>query len=247
MTSSGEMTFWDHLEELRTSIFRMCAVYAASVFVLFFFKNFIFTDVILAPSRSDFLLYQLLGTQFSMNLVNIEVTAQFMIHIKVTLIAALILSFPYLIYEVWRFIAPALYDRERKTVRGAFLFASVLFYLGVMVGYTIVFPLMLNFFSGYQISPEIPNTFSLTSYMSLFTSMVLVFGLVFEFPTLMAVLSSFGMVSKNLLRKYRRHAICAVLILAAFITPTGDPFSLIVVSIPIYILYEFSILICKKG
>lgn len=246
MASSGEMTFWDHLEELRTSIFRILAVYAASVFVLFFFKDFIFSDVILAPSRSDFFLYRLLGADFFMTLVNIEVTAQFMIHIKVTLIAALILTFPYIIYEIWRFISPALYDREKKAVSGAFLFASMLFYLGVAVGYMMVFPLMLNFFSGYQISPEISNTFSLTSYISLFTSMVLIFGLVFEFPSLIAVLSSLRVVSKETLKKYRRHAICAVLILAAVITPTGDPFSLIVVSIPLYILYEFSVLICRK-
>ena len=246
MAQTGEMTFWDHLEELRGSLFRMIGAYGAAVVVLFFFKNFLFDNLILAPSKSDFFLYRLLGADLSMTLVNIEISAQFWIHMKVTFICALVVTFPYLIFEVWRFIAPALYEKEKRAVRGAFLFASSLFYLGVAVGYTIVFPLMLNFFSGYQVSPDVTNTFSLTSYISMFTSMVLIFGLVFEFPTVVMVLSSLGILTKETLKYYRRHAICAVLILAAVITPSGDPFSLLVVSVPLYMLYEFSILICRK-
>ncbi len=247
MSQAGEMTFWDHLEDLRVCIFRMLGVYIVAVIVLFFFKGFLFDDLILAPSRPDFFLYRLLGADFSMSLVNIEVAAQFLIHIKITLICALIVTFPILIYELWRFVMPALYDNEKKAVRGAFAFASLLFYTGVVVGYSVVFPLMLNFFSGYQVSPDIPNTFSLTSYISLFTSLVLTFGIVFEFPTVIAVLSSLGIVTKETLSSFRKHAICAVLILAAVITPSGDPFSLMVVSVPLYLLYEFSILICRKG
>ena len=248
MAQTGEMTFWDHLEELRSSLLRMIAVFGIAVVTLFFFKGFLFDSVILAPSKPDFFLYRLFGADFSLTLVNIEVAAQFMIHMKITFICALIVTFPYLVFEIWRFISPALYEREKKTVRGAFLFASVLFYIGVVVGYTIVFPLMLNFFSGYQVSPDIPNSFSLTSYISMFTSMVLMFGIVFEFPTVAVVLSSSGILSKGTLKSFRRHAICAVLILAAVITPSGDPFSLMVVSIPLYMLYEFSILICRdKG
>ena len=247
MEQTGEMTFWDHLEDLRGCIFRMLAVFAAAVVALFFFKEFLFENIILAPSRSDFFLYRILGADFSMTLVNIEVTAQFLIHMKVTFIFALILTFPYIIYEVWRFVAPALYEKEKRAVSGAFAFASVLFYVGVVVGYVIVFPLMLNFFSGYQVSPDIPNTFSLTSYISLFTSLVLTFGIVFEFPTVVAVMSSLGIVTKEMLKSLRRYAICVVLILAAIITPSGDPFSLMVVSVPLYVLYEFSILICRKG
>ena len=246
MTPTGEMTFWDHLEDLRKCIFRILGVFASAVVVLFFFKNFLFDQLILAPSKSDFFLYQLLGADFSMTLVNIEVAAQFLIHIRITLICALIVTFPVIIYQLWRFIAPALYENEKRTVKGAFAFASVLFYVGVAVGYALVFPLMLNFFSGYQVSPDIPNTFSLTSYISLFTSLVLTFGIVFEFPTVVAVLSSMGMLTKEGLSSYRKHAICVVLVLAAVITPSGDPFSLMVVSVPLYLLYEFSILICRK-
>lgn len=241
------MTFWDHLEDLRKSIFRMMAVLAGSAVILFFFKNFLFDDVILAPAGSDFILYRLVGMDFSLSLVNLDVAAQFMIHMKVTFVCALILVFPYLIYEIWRFIAPALYENEKRAVKGAFAFASVLFYVGIVVGYFIIFPLMLNFFADYQVSPDVPNTFSLSSYISLFTSTVLVFGIVFEFPTVIAVLSRLGVISRDTLKRFRRHAICAVVILAAVITPTGDPFSLFVVSVPLYLLYEFSILISGRG
>ena len=246
MASTGEMTFWDHLEDLRKCIFRVLGVFASAVVVLFFFKNFLFDSLILAPSKSDFFLYQMLGTDFSMTLVNIEVAAQFLIHIRITLICAFIVTFPVIVYELWCFIAPALYENEKRLVKGAFAFASLLFYLGVAVGYALVFPLMLNFFSGYQVSPEIANTFSLTSYISLFTSLVMTFGIVFEFPTVVAVLSSIGLLTRESLSSYRKHAVCAVLILAAVITPSGDPFSLLVVSVPLYLLYEFSILICRR-
>lgn len=242
-----EMTFWDHLEDLRKSLFRVAGALVAVTVALFFFKDFLFEDFVLAPSKRDFFLYRLIGTDFTLSLVNIEVAAQFMIHMKVTFLCALIVTLPYLIYELWRFIAPALYDNERRAVRGAFTFASVLFYLGVAVGYCVIFPIMLNFFVNYQVSADVPNTFSLSSYISLFTSTVLTFGLVFEFPTVIAVLSALGIVTRQMLKEYRRHAICAVVILAALITPSGDPFSLLTVTVPLYLLYEFSILICRKG
>ena len=247
MAQSGEMTFWDHLEDLRKCIFRILAVFATVTVGLFFFKEFLFDDVILAPSKADFYLYQLLGADVSVSLVNIEVAAQFMIHMKVTFVVALILVFPYFIYEIWRFVSPALYSNEKKAVSGAFAFASALFYTGVAVGYFLLFPLMLNFFAGYQVSPDVPNTFSLSSYISLLTSTVITFGLVFEFPTIVAVLSGLGILTRESLREFRRYALLIVVILAAVITPSGDPFSLMVVSVPLYILYEFSILVCRKG
>lgn len=240
------MTFWDHLEDLRKSIMRMAGVYILMAVVLFFFKDFLFDDVILAPSKKDFFFYRLVGLDFSLSLVNIEVSAQFMIHMKVTFICALILTFPYLVFELWRFVAPALYEKEKGAVRGAFSFASVLFYLGLAVGYFIILPVMLNFFAGYQVSADVPNTFSLSSYISLFTSTIMTFGLVFEFPTIVAILSALGLVTREMMREYRRHAICAVVIMAALITPSGDPFSLLVCTVPLYMLYEFSIFVCRK-
>ena len=245
MADSKVMTFWDHLEDLRKGIFRVLAVLVGTSFALFFLKDVLFEKIIFAPSRPDFYLYQLLGTQPSLNFINIEVAAQFMIHMKVTFMCALILCFPYIIYEFWRFVAPGLYQNEKKAVGKALLFSSVLFYIGIAVSYFVIFPLMLNFFAGYQVSDIVPNTFSLKSYISLFMSMALTFGIVFEFPTIVAVLSALGIVTKKILGKLRRYAICAVLVLAAIITPSGDPFSLLVVSVPLYLLYEFSILICK--
>jgi sec-independent protein translocase protein TatC len=240
------MTFWDHLDVLRKGIIRIAVALIGVTVVLFFFKDFLFGKIILAPSESSFWLYRLLGQDLSLSLVNIEVAAQFMIHMKVTFICAIILTFPYIIYELWHFIAPALYENERKAVSGAFAFASVLFYLGLCVGYLVIFPLMIHFFAGYQVTPDVPNTFSLSSYISLFTGTVLIFGVVFEFPTLISILSALGIVNREDLRQYRRHAVCAVVILAALITPSGDPFSLLVVTVPLYMLYEFSILICRK-
>ncbi len=246
MEQSGEMTFWDHLEDLRKCIFRVMAVFASVTVCLFFFKEFLFEDVILAPSRSDFFLYRLLGADVSISLVNIEVAAQFMIHMKVTFVVAIIVCFPYLIYEIWKFLSPALYSNEKKAVSSAFAFASALFYTGVAIGYLLLFPLMLNFFAGYQVSPYVPNTFSLSSYISLLTSTVITFGIVFEFPTIVAVLSGLGILSRESLKGFRRYALVIVVILAAVITPSGDPFSLMVVSVPLYVLYEFSILVCRN-
>jgi sec-independent protein translocase protein TatC len=243
---TNEMTFWDHLEDLRKSLFRMAAAYVVVAVALFFFKDFLFDDIILAPTDKNFYLYRLLGFDFSLSLVNIEVSAQFMIHMKTTFICALILVFPYMVYELWRFVSPALYDQEKRGVRGAFLFAGFLFYLGLAVGYAVILPLMINFFASYQVSPDVPNTFSLSSYISLLTSTVMIFGVVFEFPTVIAILSALGVVTRETLVQYRRHAICAVVILAALITPSGDPFSLLVCTVPLYMLYEFSILISKR-
>lgn len=239
------MTFWGHLEELRKSIIRMVVVLTSVTVVLFFFKNFLFENFILAPTDKTFYLYKLLGLDISLSLINIEVAAQFIIHMKVTIICAFLLVFPYLVYEIWLFIAPALYKNEKSTVKGAFVFAGGLFYLGLAIGYFIIFPLMINFFASYHVSPDVPNHFSLSSYISLFTSTVLTFGIVFQFPTVIMILSLLGIVTKDLLRTYRRHAICLVVILAALITPSGDVLSLTICSIPLYILYEFSILICK--
>ena len=246
-TQANEMTFWDHLEDLRKSIFRMAAVLVGIAAILFFFKDFLFDDLILAPAGSDFYLYRLLGTDFSLSLVNIEVAAQFMIHIKATFVCAFIFSFPYMVYELWKFIAPALYESEKRAVRKAFAFSGVLFYIGLAVGYLVILPLMINFFADYQVSAGVPNTFSLSSYISLFMSTVMIFGVVFEFPTVIAILSALGIVTKEGLQTYRRHAVCAVVILAALITPSGDPFSLLVCTVPLYLLYEFSVLICRKG
>lgn len=242
------MSFWDHLEVLRWVLVRVAIVLVSLFVALFFFKSFIFDTVVLGPTKPDFWLFKMLGVGFSIKLINIEVTAQFFIHMRVTFICALIVCFPYLCYELWRFVAPALYVREKALIRRAFGLGAGLFYLGAAIGYFIVMPLVLFFFNGYQVSAAVENTFSLSSYISIFSSMVLIMGILFEFPSVIAVLGNFGIVSKKFLRKYRRHAAVIILVLAAILTPTGDPFTMLVVAGPLYILYEFSIMICKtKG
>lgn len=241
----GEMSFWDHLEELRGTIFRSVLVVAVLSVILFFFKDFLFEDIILAPTKADFFIYRLLKMDFSMPLVNLDISAQFFIHLKVTLVSAFILGFPLICLEIWKFIAPALYRSEKKAFRMAFLLAAVLFYMGLAVGYCFVLPVTLNFFMDYTVSGSVENTFSLTSYISMFSSMVLMIGIVFEFPAVIAVLSKVGIVTKSLLKRYRRHAFCAVLIVSAAITPS-DPFSMMVVAVPLYALYELSVLLCRS-
>ena len=191
------------------------------------------------------MLYRLLGLDFTMTLINTEVSAQFFMHLKVSMLCGLVIAFPYVIYEIWKFVSPALYEHELKSVRKGFLLSSGLFYLGIAVGYFVVLPVCLMFFMNYTVSEAIANTITLGSYMSLFTSMVFLIGLLFEFPTIILVLSSLGVVHRAQLRKLRRHAFIAVLILSALITPS-DPFSMFVLAIPLYGLYELSILLCKK-
>ena len=244
--NSKDLSFWDHLDELRGCLIRSVLVLVVSFTTLFFFKEFIFDTLVLGPSRSDFWLYRLLGVDMNVKLINIEITAQFFIHIKVTFFAALVLTCPYLIYQLWHFVAPALYDSEIKAIRRAFGMGAGLFYLGVAFGYLIVMPVMLFFFEGYQVSEAVENTFSLTSYIGIFSSMVMLMGLLFEFPTVVAVLSRFGVVNRDIMRKSRKYAIMAVLVLSAVVTPSGDPFTMLVVAVPLYVLYEFSILLCKN-
>ena len=240
----SEMSFWDHLEALRGTLFRSVAAVGLLSIIFLCIPQQLFR-VVLWPTQPDFILYRGLRLPFEMTLINVEVSAQFFVHLKVSILCGLVLAFPYIVYEIWKFISPALYEHEKKAVRTGFLMSSGLFYLGVAVGYFVVLPVCLMFFMNYTVSDAIQNTISLSSYMSLFVSMVFLIGLLFEFPTVILVLSSMGIVSRDTLKKYRKHAFIAVLLLAAFITPS-DPFSMFVLAIPLYALYEFSILICKK-
>lgn len=241
-----EMSFWEHLDVLRGSLFRAIgAVCLCSVLGLVF-REFLFDGIVLAPTRSDFIVYRLLGWAFSMELINVEISAQFFVHLKASFAVGLIVAFPYVVWELWRFLAPALYEKEKKAVRTAFGMATGLFYLGVLVGYFIVLPVCLQFFMNYTVSDAVANTITIGSYMSMFFSMVLLIGVVFEFPTVVLALNRLGVLDRSALRKGRRYAVVIVLVLAALITPS-DPFSMFVLAIPLYFLYEFSILLCSKS
>lgn len=238
------MSFWDHLDVLRGTLFRSAGAILLLSVVFMAIPHRLF-EVVLWPSTPDFVLYRWLGLDFGMSLINIDISAQFFVHLKMSVLAGAILAFPYVIYEVWRFIAPALYEKEKKAVRKAFGLSSFLFYLGVLVGYFVVLPVCLMFFMNYTVSDSVQNTISLNSYISLFTSMVFLIGILFEFPTVVLVLSSIGVLTRKQLRKSRKYAFVVILVLSALITPS-DPFSMFVLSVPLYGLYEFSILMCKR-
>lgn len=242
-----EMTFWEHLDELRKVLFRSAIVIFVLMIVVFLNKSFVFDKIILAPANEDFFLYKYLpGFEgFNLDLINIELSAQFFTHISVSMALATILAVPFILYQFWSFVKPALYENERKAVRKAFGFASILFFIGVVVGYVFVFPLTVRFLGSYQVSAAVVNSISLKSYISMFTQLILIMGIVFEMPALALILAKLGIISASLLRKYRKHAFVILLIASAIITPSGDAFTLMVVAAPLYMLYEFSILICR--
>ena len=237
------MSFWDHLDALRGTLFRSVLSIGALSVIFLCIPGPLF-QAVLWPTQGDFPLYRLPGVDFSMSLINIELSAQFFTYMKVAVLCGMVLAFPYIIFELWKFIAPALYEHEKKAIKKAFWLSSGLFYLGVAVGYFVVLPVCLMFFVNFSVSDAIVNTISLSSYMSMFTSMVFLIGILFEFPTIILVLSTLGIVHRPQLRKGRRYAVVAVLLLAALITPS-DPFSMFVLAIPLYGLYELSILLCK--
>lgn len=239
-----EMSFWDHLEELRWTILRMGIAVLILMVGAFVAMPFVFDPFILGPSTPDFFVYRWFGglfpEKFSVQILNINVTGPFFVHMSTAFWASLVLGFPYLLWEVWRFVAPALYPSEKKSVSGAFLGAAGLFYMGCAVGYLLVFPITFRFLAGYQLGNLMETQISLNSYISTFLSIIFMMGLVFELPVLIRLLGKLGVVDKAFLKKYRPHAIVILLVLAAVITPTGDPFTLMVVFLPIYLLYEIS-------
>jgi sec-independent protein translocase protein TatC len=216
----------------------------------------IFDPFILGPTRGDFFLYEwfaMLGKasifkpDFHVDIININVASQFMTHISTSLWMGLVITFPYFIYEIWKFIRPALFPEELKNIRTAFLSGTFMFFLGCTVGYCLVFPFTFRFLTEYQISPEITNQINLGSYINNFIMMIFVMGLVFEMPLLAWVLSKLGLITKEFLREYKKHAIVVLLVLAAVITPSGDPFTLSVVFLPLYLLYELSIKVVQSA
>ena len=254
-----ELTFWDHLEVLRRALIRILLVWFVLAVAYFLAMPYLFDHVVLAPCENDFVFYELLRRigeelhlegdfftqEFHVKLVNINLAAPFFIHMSTAFWMSVVTAAPYLFYEVWRFISPALYPEETRGVKKALALGTVMFFLGVLLGYFMVYPLTLRFLSTYQLSALIENQISLNSYINNFMMLVLCMGLAFELPLVTWLLSLLGLVHKTFLRRYRRHAIVIIVILAAVITPTGDPFTLSVVAIPLYLLYELSILMIK--
>lgn len=262
-SSKDEMSFMEHLEELRWHIIR--AVMGAMIFIIIAFVNreFIFDRVILMPKNPEFPT-NLLFLKFSkwlnevlninteaiaintqaLEIVNIEMAGQFISHIKVSVVAGLIVASPYIFWEIWKFIKPALHQSETKYAKGAVFFTSALFIIGVLFGYYLITPLSIHFLNSYNVSSEIANTIKLNSYISTVTSVTFASGVIFELPIAVYFLSKVGLLTPQFMRKYRRHAYVLLLIISAIITPP-DVFSQILVCIPLIILYEISVFISR--
>lgn len=256
-----EMTFWDHLEALRWMLVRVFS--ALGIFIIggFAFIPWIFEHVIMAPIDNQFFLYRWLAKMseqvaimpddltrpFHVSIINIRLSSQFFLHMSLSFWLALLITFPYLVYEVWKFVCPALYENERKSMRFTFVFGTVMFFIGCVVGYSVVFPLTLRFLYNYQLSASISNQLSLDSYMDNFLMLVFMMGIVFELPLVSMLLGKIGILHRGFFSTYRSHAVVALLVVAAFITPSSDPFTLMAVFIPIYILWELSAFLVKPA
>jgi len=252
------MTFLEHLEELRWHLIRSLIAVVAGAVVAFIFKQVIFDYIILAPNSPGFITNELLCrlaeklntpslciNQSPIELISIKMSGQFTTHINISLVAGLIIAFPYVFWEFWSFFRPALYEKERKHARGAVFFASLLFILGIMFGYFIIIPLSINFLGTYSVSNTVTNQININSYIGSITSVALAAGITFELPIVAFFLARIGVVTPEFMRKYRKHAIVVILVVAAIITPP-DVFSQVLVTLPLLVLYEVSIFIAAR-
>lgn len=254
-TETNTQSFWEHLDVLRTAIIKIVAVAIVFGIAAFFFKDQLF-DVVLAPKDDKFITYQLLNRiaawadgsmdSFSVRLINTGLAQQFIIHMKTALCAGVLCTSPYILYQLFRFVSPALYDNERKYVTRMVGGGYAMFSLGVLISYFLIFPLTFRFLGTYQVSGEVDNLISLDSYISTLVMMCLAMGIVFEIPILSWLFAKLGFLSAEFMRKYRKHAIVIILAVSAIITPTSDVFTLSLVALPMWILYEVSILIVKQ-
>lgn len=254
VTASEEMTFFDHLDDLRWTIFRSLVAVAIFSIVAFIFKNFIFDQVILAQKSQNFITYRLLcmaADKFSISglclqlpdvkLINLTMGGQFVTHVYVSIVVGFIIAFPYVSWQLWRFISPALLPNEKYKTRTFVFYISLLFFLGVLMGYFLITPISIQFLLAYNVSDQVANTISLTSWISFTSSMWFATGIVFELPVFVYFLTKLGILTPVYMQKNRKIALVIILLLAAIITPSPDMFSQSLVAIPLYILYEISI------
>lgn len=257
MSEEKEMTFLDHLEELRWHFIRAALAVVVLTVVSFMYVEWIFDNIIFAPAKIDFITFKymcklgdLVGMRDALCVAELpflvqsrNMTGQFMMSLTASFVIGLIVAFPYVVWEFWSFVRPGLETKERKFSRGAVSAVSFLFLLGVGFGYYLLSPMTIWFLATYSISPIIVNEFDITSYVSTITSLVMGCGLLFQFPVIIYFLSKIGIVTPQLLRHYRKHSVVGILVLGAVITPSADPFTLTVISLPLYLLFEISIFI----
>lgn len=236
-------TFWDHLDILRDCIIKILVVTVFFAIIAFCMKDWLF-KVVLAPCNSDFPTYRWMGVEaFNIHLMNTGLTEQFMIHMKTAMYAGLLAASPFVLYQLFKFISPALYDNERRYATRIVSSAYVMFILGTLLNYFLIFPLTVRFLGTYQVSTAVDNMLTIQSYIDTLITMSLVMGIIFELPVACWIMASMGVINDRMMRQYRRHAIVAIIVVAAIITPTTDVFTLCVVALPIWLLYEASIAI----
>lgn len=256
--SSKLLTFWDHLDELRSFLIRIVIITILLGGIAFFFKEILF-GVVLAPKNDTFVTYDIIRSliayfssgasslgSFSVKLINTGLAEQFIIHMKVAVYAGILLASPYILYALFRFISPALHTNEKKYAFRVVFSGYVMFLSGVMLSYFLIFPLTFRFLGTYQVDAEVENLISLHSYIDTMMMLNLMMGIMFEMPILCWLFAKLGFLSGSFMKRYRKHAIVVILIIAAIITPTADIFTLLLVSLPIYLLYEISILIVSR-
>lgn len=248
-----EMSFLGHLEALRWHLMRSVIAIVTIAIVAFVNKSFLFDTIIFGPKNLDFPTYRALCklsqmfsidmciTEVKFSLINIAMSGQFTLHVWVSIITAVVIGFPYILWELWRFIKPALTQKEKSYSRGIVFFTSILFFTGVLFGYYIISPMSINFLGSYQVSSEVKNQISLDSYISTITILTFATGIVFELPIVVYFLSKIGLITPQFMRRYRRHAMVVNLIVAALITPSPDITSQLLVAVPLFLLYEVSI------
>lgn len=252
------MSFLDHLEQLRWHLLRSVSAVLIFTIAAFLAKSFVFGKVILGPSKVTFVTYRALCNlseylgipalcidTLPFTIQSRQMTGQFSMHITSSLVVGLVVAFPYLFWEIWKFISPGLYSKERNAARGAVFFVSLLFFTGAGFGYFILSPLSINFLANYQLDPSILNEFDITSYVTTVVMLVLASALMFQLPVVIYFLSMSGLVSAAMLKSYRRHSIVVILVLSAIITPP-DVISQIIIAMPIMVLYETGIMIAKR-
>ena len=244
------MDFWEHLEELRGSLLKALLAVVLCAVAAFCCKEWLFY-IVMAPSRPDFVTYRLfsqitgVAVDFHVDLFNPELAQQFLVHMRVALWMGLLVVSPYLLYLMFHFVAPGLYAHERHYVVRAVGGGYLMFLLGVALNYFLIFPLTFRFLGTYQVSAEVPNQIALTSYISMLLMLCFLMGVILELPILCWLLAKLGVLRSDFMKKYRKHAVVAILIIAAVITPTGDAVTLSLVALPIYALYEISIYVVK--
>lgn len=250
-----KQTFWEHLDVLRGALIKIIVVAVFFGVLAFCFKEFLF-EIVLAPKYSDFITYDIINrissfigsqaNEFSIQLINTSLAQQFIIHMKTALYAGILCVSPYILYQLMRFISPALYEDEKSYVYKVVGLGYIMFIVGVLLSYFLIFPLTFRFLGTYQVSGDVTNMISLESYISTLMGMNLMMGLVFELPIICWLFAKLGFLSCEFMKKYRKHAVVLILVIAAIITPTSDVFTLSLVSFPMWLLYEISIMVVGK-